>query len=271
MAYEVQLEVFEGPLDLLLFLIKKDDLDIHNIPIAHITTQYLGYIDMMKDLNLDLAGEFLVLATTLMGIKARTLLPSQQDADGNEGPDPRAELVRKLVEYQKFKKAAEFLEKRAEEFSDIYYRGTPTFTDEEKTLSIGTFDLLSALREVLDRAEDDPESKEVVGEEYPIEEKMEKIMTALANKPAMSWDELFHDERKRRGIISCFLALLELTKLQKIFVQQEGNFGKIVIIKKEATNGNGNGAEGQSDGGGADLRADGGSGSVAGTAADGTA
>src|SRR5579885_81291 len=107
MAIDVQLEIFEGPLDLLLFLIKKDDLDINNIPIAHITKQYLGYLDMMKELNLEMAGEFLVLASTLMAIKAKTLLPSQE-VEGEEGPDPRAELVAKLVEYQKFKQAAKF-------------------------------------------------------------------------------------------------------------------------------------------------------------------
>ena len=233
MAIEVQLEVFEGPLDLLLFLIKKDDLDINNIPIAHITKQYLGYLDMMKELNLDLAGEFLVLASTLMAIKAKTLLPSNETPDGEEGPDPRAELVRKLVEYQKFKKAAEFLEKRADEFADIYYRGAPTFSDEEKSLSIGTWELLEALREVLDRAEDAGETKEVLGEEFPIEEKMEKILKLLAVKPSMPFEELFADEKKRRGIISCFLALLELTKLQKIFFRQEENFGKIMIFRKE--------------------------------------
>jgi len=234
MAIEVKLEIFEGPLDLLLFLIKKDDLDIQNIPIAHITQQYLGYLDMIKELNLDLAGEFLVLASTLMSIKAKTLMPSNQPGEGNEGPDPRAELVAKLVEYQKFKQAAQFLEKRADEFADIYYRGAPTFTDAEKTLSITTFDLLAALREVLERA-DEVETKEVLGEEFPIEEKMEKIMAALSRKPSMTWDELFHDERKRRSIMSCFLALLELTKLQKIFIRQEENFGKIVIFKKEGT------------------------------------
>lgn len=232
-AYEVQLEVFEGPLDLLLFLIKKDDLDVNNIPIAHITRQYLGYLDMMKELNLDLAGEFLVLASTLMAIKAKTLLPSNEAPEGNEGPDPRAELVAKLVEYQKFKQAANFLEKRADEFADIYYRGTPTFSDQEKTLAITTFDLLAALKEVLDRAED-VEKKEVVGEEFPIEEKMEKILRILEAKPSIAFEELFVDERKRRGIIACFLALLELTKLQKIFFRQEVNFAKITIFKKTA-------------------------------------
>ena len=232
MAIDVQLEIFEGPLDLLLFLIKKDDLDVYNIPIARITQQYLAYLDVMKDLNLDIAGEFLVLATTLMGIKAKTLLPSN-DVEGNEGPDPRAELVAKLVEYQKFKQAAQFLEKRAEDFAGVFYRGAPTFEESEKSLSIGTFELLEALRVVLERSED-VKSEQVMGEEFPIEEKIEKILGALAKKPSITWDELFADERKRRGIISCFLALLELTKLQQIFIRQEANFGKIVIFKKEA-------------------------------------
>ena len=239
MAIEVQLEVFEGPLDLLLFLIKKDDLDINNIPIAHITQQYLAYLDVMKELNLDLAGEFLVLAATLMGIKAKTLLPSHE-LEGEEGPDPRAELVAKLLEYQKFKQAAQFLEKRAAEFSGVFYRGTPHFDESEKNLAIGTFDLMAALREVLDRAED-KNQEQVFGEEYPIEEKMDKIMNLLSRKPLLSWEELFADERKRRGIVSCFSALLELTKLQKIFIRQEQNFGKIVIFKKEAPDASDNG------------------------------
>lgn len=229
MAIEVHLEMFEGPLDLLLFLIKKDDLDVNNIPIAHITKEYLAYLEVMKELNLEIAGEFLVLASTLMAIKARMLLPSQQ-AEENEGPDPRAELAAKLAEYQKFKQAAQFLEKRADEFKDIFYRGTPVFDESEKTLAIGTFQLLDALKEILDRAE--VEKKEVLGEEFPIEEKMEKILFLLDKSPVLPWEEIFADERKRRGIISCFLALLELTKLQKIFIRQDANFGKIMIFKK---------------------------------------
>lgn len=230
MAYEVHLEMFEGPLDLLLFLIKKDDLDIHDIPISHITQEYLRYLDMMKDLNLELAGEFLVLAATLMGIKAKTLLPSQE-AEADEGPDPRAELVAKLLEYQKFKQAAKFLTDRGEQFRDVFYRGLPEFDESEKTLSIGTFELLAALKEVLDRAED--VTKEVLGEEFPIEEKIAKVLFLLENRPSFPWEELFADERKRRGIISCFLALLELVKLQKIFIRQDANFGRITVYKKE--------------------------------------
>ena len=233
MAYEVHLEMFEGPLDLLLFLIKKDDLDIQNIPIAHITSEYLSYLDIIKEMNLDLAGDFLVLAATLMAIKAKTLLPSQDQPEGDEGPDPRAELVAKLMEYQKFKQAATFLEKRAEQFKDVYYRGAPHFDDSEKTLGINMFDLMGALREILDRAED--HTKEVLGEEFPIEEKIAKIVAMLEKRPYFTWEELFSDERKRKGIISCFLALLELTKLQRIFIRQEGNFAKITVYRKEVT------------------------------------
>ena len=231
MALEVHLEMFEGPLDLLLFLIRKNDLDIYNIPISQITQEYLTYLDMMKELNLDVAGEFLVLASTLLGIKARTLLPSQE-AEPDEGPDPRAELVAKLVEYQRFKGAAKFLEGRAEEFRDVFYRGAPSFDDSEKSLSISLFDLLGALREVLERAED--VSREVHGEEFPIEEKIAKINFLLEGRVSISWEDIFADERKRRGIISCFLAMLELVKLQRIFIRQEGNFGRIMIYKKEA-------------------------------------
>ncbi len=232
MSYQVHLEMFEGPLDLLLFLIKKDDLDIQNIPISHITKEYLSYLDLMKELNLDLAGEFLVLAATLMSIKARTLLPSQPgEGEQEEGPDPRAELVAKLLEYQKFKQAAKFLERKAEEFKDYQFRGAPHFDDSEKSLNLTMYDLLSSLRSILERSED--VSREVLGEEFPIEEKIEKILFLLESRPSLPWEELFADERKRRGIIACFLAMLELIKLQKIFIRQEANFSRIMIHKKE--------------------------------------
>ena len=232
MALDVHLEVFEGPLDLLLFLIKKNDLDVYNIPIAQITREYLAYLDMMKELNLDMAGEFLVLASTLIAIKARTLLPAPEEAEEAEGPDPRAELVQKLLEYQKFKEAAKFLETRADEFKDVFYRGEPHFEESEKTLSIGIFDLLGALQEVLDRAEDS--HQELLGEEFPVEEKMAKILSLLEQHPVITWEDIFANEHKRRAIISCFLALLELIKLQKIFFRQEVPFGTIRVFKKEA-------------------------------------
>jgi len=228
-SLEIHLEMFEGPLDLLLFLIKKEDLDIHDIPIARITQEYLATLDVMKDLNLEVAGEFLVLASTLMAIKARALLPSPEEAE--EGPDPRAELVAKLLEYQKFKQAAKLLEERYERFRDLYYRGAPHFEESEKSLSLGLLELLGALREVLDRAED--ETRELSGEEFPIEEKMAKILALLEGRPSVSWEEVFLSERKKRGILACFLALLELVKLQRIFIRQDSNFARIMVFRKE--------------------------------------
>lgn len=231
-AYQVSLELFEGPLDLLLFLVKKDDLDIHNIPLSHITTEYLAYLDLMKDLDLDIAGEFLVMAATLMALKSRSLLPSEGAGEGDEGPDPAAELAQKLLEYQKFKAASKFLANRSEEMEGVFFRGAPHFEEADKSPNVSMFDLMAHLRVILEGAEDD-DSKAVEGEEFPIEEKMEKILFLLSSRPMIPWEELFADERKRRGIIACFLAMLELTKLQKIFVRQEGNFGRISIFKKD--------------------------------------
>ena len=143
---------------------------------------------------------------------------------------PRAELVAKLLEYQKFKEAAKFLDARGEAFKDVFYRGAPHFEESEKSLNLSFFDLMESLREILDRAED--KSREVEREEFPIEEKIAKILFLLEGRGSLSWVELFADERKRMGIISCFLAVLELTKLQKIFVRQEESFGRIMIYKK---------------------------------------
>lgn len=232
MSHQVHLEMFEGPLDLLLFLVKRDDLDINNIPIAHITTEYLSYLDLMKELNLDVAGEFLVMAATLMGIKARALLPAHPGEEEESGPDPTAELKAKLLEYQKFKEAAKFLEKRADDFKDVFYRGVPHFDDSEKSLDLSMFDLLGSLREILARTAG-TETHAVEAEEYPIEEKIEKIMFLLESRACIVWEDIFADERKRRGILSCFLAMLELVKMQRIIVRQEGNLGRIMVYKKE--------------------------------------
>ena len=230
-AYQVNLDLFEGPLDLLLFLVKKDDLDIHNIPIAHITKEYLAYLDLLKEFNLEIAGEFLVMAATLMAYKSRALLPSQEILNEDEGPDPASELAQKLLEYQKFKEASKFLMGRADEMSNVFFRGAPHFEEADKSPNLSLFELMEHIKVILEEAEDD--SREVAGEEFPIEEKIEKILFLLTNVNVIAWEELFADERKRRGIIACFLAMLELTKLQKIFIRQDANFGKIRIFKKE--------------------------------------
>ncbi|MFH1724096.1 MAG: segregation/condensation protein A [Elusimicrobiota bacterium] len=229
-AYEVHLEVFEGPLDLLLYLIRKNDLDIENIPISQITQEYLAYLDLMKELNLSVVGDFLIMASTLMQIKARSLLPSQELPE-DEGPDPRSELVAKLVEYQKFKEAASFLEKRGEEYADIFYRGAPRFPEHEKSLNIRIFDLLGALREVLGRAEG--EGRIVTGEEYPIEEKISKILNLVEERPYVLLSDIFAGERARRALVTCVMALLELVKLQQVFARQDAPFGEIRIYRKE--------------------------------------
>ena len=131
-AIDIHLDIFEGPLDLLMYLINKNNLDIYDIPISQITREYLEYLDLMKELNLEIAGEFLVMASTLMQIKARMLLPSNEKDEGEEGPDPRKELVERLEEYQKFQKVSGVFEERFMAFKDIYYRGSPVFSNEEK-------------------------------------------------------------------------------------------------------------------------------------------
>jgi segregation and condensation protein A len=193
----------------------------------------LAYLDLVKEFNLDIAGEFLVMAATLMSYKSRALLPSQEVLNEEDGPDPTAELAQKLLEYQKFKEATKYLDKKAIEMSDVYFRGAPHFEEAEKSPNMSLFELMGHIRVILDGAEDD--SREVLGEEFPIEEKIEKILFLLSNQPVIDWEELFADERKRRGIIACFLAMLELTKLQKIFLRQDANFGKIRIFKREAS------------------------------------
>jgi segregation and condensation protein A len=232
-GYQVTLELFEGPLDLLLFLVKKDDLDIHNIPISHITKEYLAYLELLKEFNLEIAGEFLVMAATLMAYKSRALLPSQALLNEEDGPDPTAQLAAKLLEYQKFKEASKFLMGKGDEMSNVFFRGAPHFEEADKSPNLSLFELMDHIRVILADAEDDDESRVVAGEEFPIEEKIEKILFLLSNVSVIAWEDLFADERKRRGIIACFLAMLELTKLQKIFIRQDANFGKIRIFKKE--------------------------------------
>jgi len=229
-AYEVHLEVFEGPLDLLLHLIRENDLDVYNIPISEITREYLAYIELMKELNLEAAGEFLVMASTLMQIKARMLLPSHE-GEQEEGPDPRLELVNKLLEYQRFKEAARFLDSRADRYKDIFYRGAPHFSDDEKSLDIGVFDLLAVVKEALEQAED--RGMVITGEEFPVEEKVQKILALLEEKPYVLFRDIFRGETRRLAILSCFLALLELVKQQRVFARQETPFSEILIYKKE--------------------------------------
>ncbi|MBI4249830.1 MAG: segregation/condensation protein A [Elusimicrobia bacterium] len=235
-AYEVHLDIFEGPLDLLLYLIKKNDLDIHNIPIAEITREYLTYLELMKDLNLELAGEFLVTAATLMQIKAKMLLPTPPGEE--EGGDPRQELIDKLLEYQKFQDAAKFLESQQESHHDVYFRQSPRFREDEKELGVKLFDLLASIRKILDRS--DVDRAVIEGEEFPVESKIDKLLGLLENsrkdeggRSYITVEEFFSGERKLAGFVACFFALLEMVRLQKVFARQMRSFGEIRIYKKE--------------------------------------
>lgn len=231
-SYEVHLDMFEGPLDLLLYLIRKNDLDVYDIPISEVTREYLSTLDLMKELNLETAGEFLVMASTLMQIKARLLLPSRE-GEAAEGPDPREELVARLLEYQKYKEAAKFLDTRADLFKDVFYRGAPDFPDSDKTLSIGMFALLSTVRDILAGAPD--RGMVVTGEQFPVEENIRKILELLDARQTVTFRDIFQGETRKIAILSCFMALLELIKLQKIFVRQDGPYAEIYIFMRKPT------------------------------------
>ena len=226
---DVTLEIFEGPLDLLLHLIKKNDLEIKDIPIAEITHEYLQYLDLMKDLNLEMAGEFLVMASTLMQIKSQMLLPAPDTLEEDTGPDPRAELVNKLLEYQRFKEAASVLSVYNEKTKDIYYRRVPPpFEKEDFLLRATVLDLLAAFKTVLDQAP--REVGLVLREEITVEAKIREILDRLEARESLAFEDLFSGARRRIDLIVTFLALLELIRLKQIAAMQSKTFGKIRIF-----------------------------------------
>lgn len=225
----IHINVFEGPMDLLLHLIKKDNLDVCDINIAEITKQYLDYLNVMKELNLEVAGEFLVMASTLMQIKAKTLLPSQAPTSENEGPDPAKELIAKLVEYQKYKEASQFLNQKLEENKDKFYRSAPIFDNGEKIINVQMFDLLSAVKRAFERLDERKRIELLKIEEFPIEVKMQKVVDMLAKRTWVLLDDIFVGETKKRGVITCFMALLELIKIKKLLARQDEKEGQIRI------------------------------------------
>ena len=229
---DVSLENFEGPLDLLLHLIKKNDLEISDIPIAQITHEYLEYLDLMKDLNLEMAGEFLVMASTLMLIKSQMLLPAPDAIDEDTGPDPRAELVNKLLEYQRFKEAAGILSVYNEKAKDIYYRRVPPHFDHEDFMLRATVvDLLAVFKRVLDRAP--RPAGQILIEEITIEGKIKQVLDLLESKSSVAFEELFMGATRRIDFIVTFLACLELIRMKQIVAMQTDTFGEIVIFRAD--------------------------------------
>jgi len=237
MSYEIKLDVFEGPLDLLLYLIRKNEIDIYNIPIALITEQYLSYLEIMRSLNLDLAGEYLVLASTLIHIKSKLLLPPDEgEGEEEEGEDPRAELVQQLLEYQAFKEAALSLGERPLLERDVFTRGAAS--EEEQTtaeeaddalIEVDIFELVTAFRRIiagLDRKED----LEIDTEKMSLADRINEIMERLSEEGQITFSDLLGDRADRRRIIYTFLAILELMKLRMVRAYQSGPFGAIRLF-----------------------------------------
>ncbi|HCC48095.1 MAG TPA: segregation/condensation protein A [Elusimicrobia bacterium] len=230
-AIDIHLENFEGPLDLLMHLIKKNNLDIYDIPISNITAEYLQYLELMKNLNLDVAGEFLVMAATLMQIKAKMLLPAPEVLEGEGGPDPRGALVSMLEEYQRYKEASKDMNVRFSKFKDAFYRGSPVFTSEEKYLDLDFYALMDAVKRAFERAEP---TREVEADQFPIESRVAKIEKMLEGREWLILDEVFASETKRLGVITCFMALLELVKQRRIMVSQDEAYSEVRIYPAPA-------------------------------------
>jgi len=237
-AFPVKLASFEGPLDLLLHLIKKNEVSIHDIPIALITQQYLATIDLMHELNLDVAGEFLVMAATLIHIKSKMLLPRPETAagDGEEAEDPRDALVRRLLEHRKFKAAAGLLHEReqlrAAQWQRPDERVAALAGDEyEPELEVDLFSLLTAFQQVVERAKLRPKML-LPPEQIPVETRIEQLLARLSESEACGFEDLFSDVADRSGLIVTFLALLEMIRLKLVRVFQSGSFGPIRVYKR---------------------------------------
>jgi segregation and condensation protein A len=233
LPYRVRLELFEGPLDLLLHLIKRNEVDVRELPVAQITEQYLGYLELMRDLNLDIAGEYLVMAATLTLIKSRLLLPTAEPEEGEEA-DPRADLVRQLLEYQRFREAAESLAERPLLRRDTFTRepsteGLPPEPEGAPRLRVTLWELMEAFRAVLKRAEPDP-VHQVEGEAISLRARIDGLLATLGVARQVTFESLFGAAPTRGYVIVTFLAVLELMKQHVVEALQEESLGPIVIV-----------------------------------------
>jgi segregation and condensation protein A len=233
--YKVKLSMFEGPLDLLLFLIRKEEVSIYDIPIARITEQYLEYLKAMQELDIGVAGEFLVMAATLIHIKTQMLLPRDPDATDQEMEDPRKELVYQLLEHQKFKGAANVLHQRAMMEAAAFTRATTDEDKENPEVAATVFQLFEVFKEVMDRRRAISEI-EIARDEMTIAEKIAEIQLMLNESTEVSAKSLFERARSRREMVLIFLSVLELVKELVVRLKQSEIFGDIVITKREASN-----------------------------------
>ena len=237
--YKVKFEVFEGPLDLLLYLIKKQEVDIYEVNLTQLATQFIEYIEVMRLLDLEIAGEFLVMASTLMYIKSRELLPVDQQIQPEEdedGEDPRWELIRQLVEYKKFKDAAAQLQHMEERQDSVYRREAPkpVVATEDTKLDVSVFDLINAVNAILKRvAQREGESREIFEDKWSVSEKIEMLVKRISESPRVKFSELFESATSRTEVVVTFLAMLELIRLRQIVCVQSDSFAEIEITKAE--------------------------------------
>jgi segregation and condensation protein A len=236
--YKVQFEVFEGPLDLLLYLIKKEEVDIYEVNLTKLATQFIEYVDLMRQFDLEVAGEFLVMASTLMYIKSKELLPVDQQAvvegEEDEGEDPRWELIRQLVEYKKFKDAAAQLQILEERQENIFPRIAPKLEfhteNELPKLEVGIFDLLNAVNGILKRfADKQAATREIYEDKWTVSEKIEFVREQIATRGTVKFSDLFEKAANRAEVVCTFLALLELIRLKQLACVQPEPFAEIEI------------------------------------------
>ena len=234
--YKVRFEVFEGPLDLLLYLIKKEEVDIYAVNLTQLAAQFIEYLDLMRELDLDVAGEFLVMAATLMYIKSRELLPVDLQAateDDEEGDDPRWELIRQLVEYKKFKDAAAQLQSLEVRQESVFPRlpGKLEFAPELAAArpEVSLFDLINAVNGVLKRLNQREDLRDIFEDKWTVSEKIEDIVRSLTSRPSLRFSELFHEATSRTEVVVTFLAVLELIRLKQIVITQAEPFSEIEI------------------------------------------
>jgi len=235
-SFHFKLPVFEGPLDLLLHLIKENKIDIYDIPIVEITSQYLVYIELLKDLNLEIAGEFLVMAATLIHIKSRMLLPPDEEESEEPAEDPRAELVRRLLEYQAFKDSSVHLRKREEVWKHIFRRPVSDNTeleldDEPLFVEATVFDLLTAFKKLLEKAP--VQAMEITRETLTVSDKINYIVSCLENEDGIRFEDLFKEGLTKITLVVTFLALLEIVRLGLAKIYQEQSFGIIWIMNPQ--------------------------------------
>jgi segregation and condensation protein A len=234
--YKVKFEVFEGPLDLLLYLIKKEEVDIYEVNLTKLATQFIEYIDMMREFDLEVAGEFLVMASTLMYIKSRELLPvdlqAQVELEDEDDTDPRWELIRQLVEYKKFKDAAVRLQVLETAQENVFPRvpiKPEIEPDTKQRLNVSVFDLLNAVNTILKRFASRDTSRDIFEDKWTVSEKIEQLRGVLASRERVTFSELFADATSRSEVICTFLALLELIRLKQLVCRQSDAFEEIEI------------------------------------------